>query len=337
MGSGGAAGGGIFASGGALIVNCDIRGNQAIGSNSFGGGISTSGIMVANCIIRENFAESRAGGVRLFSGRLTNSLIIGNTTSGVGGGVGLAESDPPGTVSGCTIVNNTAMWGGGIGAVGGIGLTPTVTNSVMWGNSAPLGPQIALVEADQGFSATLNVNYNDIAGGKRGVYVDSNSTLNWGPGNIDADPLFVDADGPDDDPDTWEDNNYRLQADSPCIDAGDNEAVPADSADLDDDGDTDEPTPFDLDGYARIVDGDGDEEADVDMGAYEFQTDLPCPWDLDGDGTVGPFDLALVLGFWGPCEEPCTPEATCTTDLDGDCATGPFDLALILGFWGPCP
>ncbi len=69
------------------------------------------------------------------------------------------------------------------------------------------------------------------------------------------------------------------------------------------------------------------------MGAYEFQL---CPVDLDGDGEVGPFDLALVLGFWGPCPEPCTPEATCTTDLDADCVTGPFDLALILGFWGPC-
>jgi len=62
-----------------------------------------------------------------------------------------------------------------------------------------------------------------------------------------------------------------------------------------------------------------------------------CPQDLDGDGEVGAFDLALVLGFWGPCPEPCTPEDTCLTDLSGDCTTGAFDLALILGFWGPCP
>ena len=208
--------------------------------------------------------------------------------------------------------------------------TVAVYNTILRDNAAPFGPELATFDI-------LTVNHSNIEGGQAAVHVGVGGTLNWGEGNIDVDPLFVDADGPDDDPETWEDNNYRLQADSPCIDAGDNEAVPPDSADLDDDGDTDEPTPFDLDGYARIVDGDGDEEADVDMGAYEFQTDLPCPWDLNGDGEVGPFDLALVLGFWGPCEEPCTPEATCTTDLDGDCATGPFDLALILGFWGPCP
>ncbi|MCH8851681.1 MAG: hypothetical protein IID41_03405 [Planctomycetes bacterium] len=177
------------------------------------------------------------------------------------------------------------------------------------------------------FPAELTVTHSDAQGGPPAVHVDPLSTLNWGAGNIDDDPLFVDPDNDD----------YHIPMGALVIDAGDNEAVPPDSADLDDDGDTDEPTPFDLDGNPRIVDGDGDEEADVDMGAYEFQTDLPCPWDLNGDGEVGPFDLALVLGFWGPCEEPCTPEATCTTDLDGDCATGPFDLALILGFWGPCP
>lgn len=64
-----------------------------------------------------------------------------------------------------------------------------------------------------------------------------------------------------------------------------------------------------------------------------------CTPDLDGNGVVGPFDLALVLGFWGPCPEPCTPgdpAETCLTDLDGDCLVGPFDLAFVLGNWGPC-
>ena len=58
-----------------------------------------------------------------------------------------------------------------------------------------------------------------------------------GEGNIDADPLFVDPDGTDDDPNTWQDNDYRLRGGSPCIDAGNNLAVPFDVADLDGDGD----------------------------------------------------------------------------------------------------
>ena len=55
-----------------------------------------------------------------------------------------------------------------------------------------------------------------------------------------------------------------------------------------------------------------------------------CPTDVDGDGVTGRFDLAFVLGFWGP--NPGHP-----ADLDGDGVVGPFDLALVLGFWGPCP
>ena len=58
--------------------------------------------------------------------------------------------------------------------------------------------------------------------------------------------------------------------------------------------------------------------------------DVPCPGDLDGNGNVGPFDLAFLLGFWGP--NPGHP-----ADLDGDGVVGPFDLALLLGSWGPCP
>jgi hypothetical protein len=69
-----------------------------------------------------------------------------------------------------------------------------------------------------------------------------------GAGNIDADPLFIDAEG----------GNFRLQEGSPCIDTGSNDAVPDDVT-------------TDLDGNLRIVDGDGDDVATVDMGAYEFQ------------------------------------------------------------------
>ena len=29
-----------------------------------------------------------------------------------------------------------------------------------------------------------------------------------------------------------------------------------------------------------------------------------CPTDIDGDGGTGPFDLAFLLGEWGPCPPP---------------------------------
>jgi hypothetical protein len=76
--------------------------------------------------------------------------------------------------------------------------------------------------------------------------VEAGNILNWGDGNIDSEPQFADSGNGD----------YRLSAGSPCVDAGDNDSVPADVCDLD--------------GNARIYDGDGDGEAVVDMGAYEL-------------------------------------------------------------------
>ncbi len=65
---------------------------------------------------------------------------------------------------------------------------------------------------------------------------------------------------------------------------------------------------------------------------------VPAPADFDGDCDVGAFDLAQLLGAWGPCPKPCgpgDPDGTCQADLNGDCNVGAFDLALLLGSWGP--
>lgn len=59
----------------------------------------------------------------------------------------------------------------------------------------------------------------------------------------------------------------------------------------------------------------------------------PCnPADLNGDGDVGPFDLALLLSNWGPCPV----GGDCPADFDGDGEVGASDLPLLLGAWGPC-
>ena len=53
----------------------------------------------------------------------------------------------------------------------------------------------------------------------------------------------------------------------------------------------------------------------------------PTPGDLDGDGSVGASDLAILLGAWGSCT------SSCPADLDGDGAVGAGDLAILLGAW----
>lgn len=49
--------------------------------------------------------------------------------------------------------------------------------------------------------------------------------------------------------------------------------------------------------------------------------------DCNGDGTVGPADLAILLANWGPC-------VCCVADINEDGTVGPLDLAMLLANWG---
>jgi hypothetical protein len=185
------------------------------------------------------------------------------------------------------IAVNCAFIGNSGAAVTGGGV---LINCLVWGNSGGLG-------------GSVTASFSNVEGGFPGT------------GNIDADPMFVDHDGGD----------FRLSPGSPCIDAGDNSAVP--------DGIT-----TDLGGKPRFVDdpdtvdtGYGDPPV-VDMGAYEFQG-MPCPWDLNGNGYVWIFDFLLLLFGWGPCDDP----GDCPADFDGNGSVGVMDLLELISAWGPCP
>ena len=66
--------------------------------------------------------------------------------------------------------------------------------------------------------STLYVAHSDIQDGAAGILVQpENGTLVWSRGNIDIEPLFVDADGIDNEPGT-EDDDFRLLGCSPCVD-----------------------------------------------------------------------------------------------------------------------
>jgi hypothetical protein len=139
--------------------------------------------------------------------------------------------------------------------------------------------------------------------------------------NMCDDPLFVDPDGPSDECGT-EYDDLTLSDGSPCINEGNDSAVPWDLTDLDNDGHDDDPyrTPLDLKYEDRFVDT-------VDMGAYEHQVSGGCPADFDDDGDVDTADLLFLLGAWG------TPDG----DVDGDGDTDTGDLLALLAAWGECP
>ena len=173
------------------------------------------------------------------------------------------------TVTNCTFSGNTANYGGGMD---NFYSSPTVTNCILWGDS----PDEIYNSSS---SSTPTVSFSNLQGG-----LPANNTVDGG-GNIAVDPLFVDADGPDDDPETWQDNDLRLTAESPCIDVDNNAAIPAGIE-------------TDLDGNIRIFNDT------VDMGAYEVQssdTDL-CELveraDINCDGIVDMVDLAILAAHW---------------------------------------
>lgn len=58
-----------------------------------------------------------------------------------------------------------------------------------------------------------------------------------------------------------------------------------------------------------------------------------CPADLNGDGSIGPADLGIMLGSWGT---PGCGGSPCPADLNGDGSVGAADLGALLGAWGPC-
>jgi len=136
------------------------------------------------------------------------------------------------------------------------------------------------------------------------------------PGCTDANPLFVDGNGADNQYGTIDDD-FRLSTGSPLIDAANNSTVPAitttDVAGL----------PRFMDDPATVDTGSGAAPL-VDMGANEFgEPSLPA--DLNGDGLVNGFDLAIVLGAWGT--------AHATADLNDDGIVNGADLATVLGAW----
>jgi predicted outer membrane repeat protein len=223
---------------GAILEGFTITGGAADGSgdDGYGGGMLnvSASPTVLDCIFSGNTANF-GGGMLNSTGSspsITNCLFEGNVAWFRGGAIDNYISCSP-VLTNCTFNDNTAgVLGGGIYNYDDS--NPTITNCVLWGDAPD-----EIVNVD---SSVPIVAWCDVQGGYDGE------------GNIDADPYFADPAGGD----------CRIAPGSPCIDAGDNAAVPPEVA-------------TDLAGLPRFVDdpvmpdgGAGDPPM-VDLGAYEFQ------------------------------------------------------------------
>ena len=255
----------------ALATNCVLAGNSAY----FQGG-GASSVTLHNCILMGNTAQFAGGGAAncllndctlsgntvragansygggAFQCTLNKCRLGGNSASYEGGGAYDSE------LNNCTLEENSADFGGGaaqsylfncrirgndVRGVGGGAYLSILGNCTLTENSAA-----SVGGADR---STLN---NCILVGNTGEDGSNhfNCTLNYcctiplptnGLGNITNEPRFVDMAG----------GNLRLQANSPCINTGNNAYAVGST---------------DMDGRPRIV------GTSVDMGAYEVQDEF---------------------------------------------------------------
>ncbi len=216
-------GGGAYFYYSGTIRDCLITDNSAIGNG--GGAYLFRGGIVMNSIIRNNTPGWGGGGSYLYyGGTVQNSLIVCNIAGRHGGGLHTYGS---GTVRNCTITSNTVTGatykGGGIYSDRG----GYIENSIIYYNTAP---------------SNQNWTYNSTAP----VYLHcctapTNDLPGDGIGHIESDPMFKNASA----------GYYRLQKDSPCINAGTNAAWIT-------------PETTDVQGNSRIF------QRIVDIGAYEW-------------------------------------------------------------------
>ncbi len=224
-----------FAGGGLYLEN----GSPALSDLTFDNNYAYNGggLFIRNCspsltrlTFRANVAQSAGGGLYNANGSattLTNAIFTGNQAY-AGAGVYNSASAPK--LFNVSFAGNTSANGAALRNQSKS--YPVLKNAIIWGNSG-----VAILDQDS-YAIYTTVSNSIIQGGY--------------PGAINADPLFVDADGLDNIYGSADDN-LRLQFSSPAIETGTNTVCPA----------------TDLDGLPRPSDGNADGPATCDMGAYE--------------------------------------------------------------------
>ncbi|HUB26292.1 MAG TPA: choice-of-anchor Q domain-containing protein [Tepidisphaeraceae bacterium] len=227
----------VAAGGGALydsdaspsVANCTFLSDSA--TSGAGGGIedaTDSAPFVSGCNFDNDTAASAGGGIASVSsqGTVVNCTFVGDSAP-LGGAVSDQTVSAP-TITNCTFTANTSGSDGGA-LYNALSSSPAVTNCIFWLDAAPVGQEIF-----NDSTSAPPVTYSDVDGGYAGT------------GNINADPLFVSNANPA----SGNYGNLVLQQQSPCINVGNNSAIPS--------GIT-----TDIAGHPRIVGGI------VDLGAYE--------------------------------------------------------------------
>lgn len=189
---------------GVIVENCRIEKNA-------GGVICTemSSLTIKNSVIKQNTSPWWGGGI--FCSKtsfldVSGCIIAENTANLQGGGIYFGSNHAEATIIHCTITENIAgEKGGGISVVNNGHFE--LTDSIVWGNSSNGTHEEIYRFQIQG---RMIIKSCDIRDGLNGINQKPDGILFIYADNIDADPLFVDADRGD----------YRLKRNSPAAEMG---------------------------------------------------------------------------------------------------------------------
>jgi|GEM_PF-4975839 len=305
-------GGAILLDGGATgtVEGTTLRGNMAAGS---GAAVSVTGgsdlLVDASLLVDNEGSATGRGGALAVNGAgstvtMTNSTVSGNRAGRAGGGI-FVQSDAQLDVDGSTITDNN-----------------------LTGTPDPGGDGIHVAN-----SGTLNVNSTIVAGnGSENCNITGTSTLVSDGHNLDTAETcgFTEA----------SDLENAIAGLRPLADNGGptlTHALAPDSQAVDTGGTA---LTVDQRGEPRPVDGDGDTNADADIGAFEAQRMVGClfswtgatsdAWDVASNWTDG-----FAGGVPGPGEDVCIDDDTnlpVVIDADaGDVTIGSLSNTAVLG------
>tara|TARA_B100000315_G_scaffold260765_1_gene324999 strand:- start:12954 stop:14897 length:1944 start_codon:yes stop_codon:yes gene_type:complete len=192
------------------LNNMRIINNEA---ELFGGGLSlirSKNKYFNNCVIMDNNSTLGGGGIYckdIVTAFFTRTSINNNNTSGMGSALlttGTGQIGVQVLLEHVTISQNYSSNNSSIRCLRQTIIN--IQNSIIWGDTQP---EIDIFS--EGIPNLLSISYSDLQGSEPGIVKGDNDIVNWGSGNLNVDPLFVDP----------ENQDYHLSDESECIDAGD--------------------------------------------------------------------------------------------------------------------
>ncbi len=201
-------GGAMLLNGNYSFLQCEVNGNIAHGT---GAGLYAArcGLTMRKCYIDHNRAVDQSGtggGLSLQNetiATIKNCQLFNNSSTITGGAMTLY-------LSRVNIINSTIFHNYADSSAGALHLlddcSSIVVNSILWQNGE-IPVSFRLIQGRTNLFASA---YSDIQGGPQAIQTNNAGNIDWLDGNIDDDPLFFDI----------ENEDFSLNRNSPCIDAG---------------------------------------------------------------------------------------------------------------------